>query len=270
MTGGVSADAFLLDVTLASGARTRLVLRQHGDRHCGHDASLEYHLLKRLRSLGMLVPEPLGFAEGGDDHHPYVLLQHIEGSTEIPLGVVKTRIQKIASQLVAIHGVETREMPELPQRFDPVPELLDFLPGDPQWDQLRSTLSHLKSAPFDGEGVLLHGDYWPSNIIWQKDEIAGVIDWEDAAIGDPFYDVACGCLELRYMFGTWGSAAFGKAYAAYRPVDPFRLALWQAYVAAAGTQSMEAWGLEPERVDAMRKIVVQSIREAGNILLAKF
>ena len=266
MTGGVSADAFLLDVKLANEMQEKLVLRKHGDRHCGHDARVEYQLLERLHSLGLPVPKPLGFAPAAEGRHPYVLLRYIDGSTEIPHEAAAAHIEKMATQLLAIHELATDTLPKLPPRFDPIPELLDFLPNDPDWSDLRSKLSLLGSAPFGGEGVLLHGDYWPSNVIWRHDEIAGVIDWEDAAIGDPLSDVACACLELRYIYGEPGSAAFRRSYAARRPIDPFRFALWQAYVAAAGNQSMGEWGLAPKRVEAMRKTALASIREAADVL----
>ena len=267
MTGGVSANATLLDIELPNGSLCKLVLREHGENHCGHDAALEFQLLKHLHSLGVAVPKPLGFGSGdGGDQHPYVLLEYIAGSTDIPSSEAEARITTAANELVLIHGVNTDLLPKLPPRFDPLPELLDFLPEDAEWDELRSHLLRMKSTGFIGQGVLLHGDYWPSNIVWKGEKLAGVIDWEDAAIGDPLSDVACACLELRYIYGDWGAQCFLNAYSARRQVDAFRLALWQAYVAAAGNQSMGEWGLKPSRVQTMRKVALDSIREAGQIL----
>jgi len=40
-----------------------------------------------------------------------------------------------------------------------------------------------------------------------------VIDWEDAAIGDPLADIACCRLELRYKFGQEAAQRFTRAYA---------------------------------------------------------
>jgi aminoglycoside phosphotransferase (APT) family kinase protein len=33
--------------------------------------------------------------------------------------------------------------------------------------------------------VLLHGDYWPGNILWRDGTIEAVVDWEEAQFGDP-------------------------------------------------------------------------------------
>jgi aminoglycoside phosphotransferase (APT) family kinase protein len=38
--------------------------------------------------------------------------------------------------------------------------------------------------------VLLHGDFWPGNALWRDGALVAILDWEDAAIGDPLADVA--------------------------------------------------------------------------------
>ena len=48
----------------------------------------------------------------------------------------------------------------------------------------------------------MHGDFWPENVVWNGAAIAGIIDWEDAAVGDPLSDVATARVELRYKFGA--------------------------------------------------------------------
>ncbi len=267
LAGGVSADATLIHIEGPTSSLRTLVLREHGDSHCGHEAVLEFQLLGRLHSLGVTVPKPLGFGGGnGTNQHPYVLLEYIEGSTDMPLSVAEVRITAAAEKLISIHALKTESLPKLPLRFDPLPELLDFLPDDAEWEELRSNLLRMNSTAFAGTGVLLHGDYWPANIVWAGGKLVGVIDWEDAAIGDPLSDVASACLELRYIHGDWGAQCFLNAYSTQRHVDPFGFALWQAYVAAAGNHNMGGWGLEPSRVQAMRKVALQSIREASHVI----
>lgn len=267
LTGGVSADVTLLDVELASGEATYIVLREHGPSHCGHPAKLEYQLLRSLSDLGLAVPKPLAWGEADDIHrHPHVLLQYLEGSTDIADSDAEKCIRMMAAELVAIHNVTINALPELPLRIDPRPELLDFLPDEVEWHTLRSLLTNMRSTVFAGKPVLLHGDFWPRNVIWRNATFVGIVDWEDAAIGDPLSDVACACLELSYLYGNWGSQCFLDAYRETQLVDPVRLALWQAYVAAAGNLSMANWGLEPNRERSMRQTATNSIREAARIL----
>lgn len=265
LTGGVSADVTLLEIALADGSQRKVVLRAHGERHCGMPLATEFELLRAIHAAGLPVPEPLGKDEGLSIlEHPYLLLDFVEGSTAIPPMHVGERIDAMARQMVVIHAASPADLPPLPSRIDPVPELLGFLGDAAEWESLRGALRQLGNCPSTGARSLLHGDYWPQNIIWNGGTIAAVIDWEDGAHGDPISDVACACLELSYLYGEEGAARFLAAYQEAQPIDPFRFALWQAYVAASGLQSMGNWGLPPERVDSMRNVARATIRQAAS------
>jgi aminoglycoside phosphotransferase (APT) family kinase protein len=80
-----------------------------------------------------------------------------------------------------------------------------------------------------------------------------VLDWEDAAIGDPLSDVACCRLELRYVLGASGAEVFTRRYAQQTQLPLAELPVWDAYVAAAALASMGTWGLAVEREARMRR-----------------
>jgi aminoglycoside phosphotransferase (APT) family kinase protein len=40
-----------------------------------------------------------------------------------------------------------------------------------------------------GENVLLHGDVWPGNLVWDGDTCVGLIDWKTAGVGHPGVDL---------------------------------------------------------------------------------
>jgi len=269
LEGGVSANVTLIEIETLGGETRKCVLREHGSRHCGHPAKLEFDLLSALHKLDLPVAQPFAFHAGdGAANEPWVLIEYIEGETPNPVDKPGGRIDTMAEQLCALHSAATETLPDLPLRIDPQPELLEFLPEGAEWNGLRQTLLRLGPQPFSGTLALLHGDYWPANIIVRDDAIEAVIDWEDAALGDPLSDVACAQLELRYIHGEWGAQRFAAAYAGQRPLDPHRFALWQAYVAAAGASNMGQWGLPPEQVAAMRAVALQTIREAARALSA--
>jgi aminoglycoside phosphotransferase (APT) family kinase protein len=56
--------------------------------------------------------------------------------------------------------------------------------------------------------ALLHGDFWPGNLLWLDGRRSGVLDWEDAALGAPVSDVACCRAELNAMFDQAASDRF--------------------------------------------------------------
>jgi aminoglycoside phosphotransferase (APT) family kinase protein len=45
----------------------------------------------------------------------------------------------------------------------------------------------------------LHVDHWSGNILWHKNEISAVLDWEEAAYGDPAIDVAYARMNMFLM-----------------------------------------------------------------------
>jgi aminoglycoside phosphotransferase (APT) family kinase protein len=58
----------------------------------------------------------------------------------------------------------------------------------------------------------MHSDYWPGNLLWQGDQISAVVDWEEAACGDPGYDVAYAEMHLHLLGLETAAQAFLEAY----------------------------------------------------------
>ena len=268
MTGGVSADVYRFDLTLSDGAKKQVILRIHGETHDGHEAELEFRLLEALHKVGVSVPRPLAIdASCTILEHPYLIITFVEGSTCMDQSMVETCIRSMVEGLISVHETPKEALPRLPSRIDPVPELLSFLPIGAEWNDFREFLSKLKSSPFTGSDVVLHGDYWPSNLIWSGGRIAAILDWEDAAFGDPLSDVACACLELRYIYGKEGMVLFKNAYAERCSIEPSRLALWLAYVSAAALKYIGDWGLESNRETNMRQTAYDTLKESASSLL---
>lgn len=268
LAGGVSADVHRLDLNLDDGDTTSLVLRAHGASHSGHSADLEYQLLLALHQVGVPVPEPLLVDVSGSLlADPFTVMAYIEGTSAVPAGQEDQHIEVMAEVLTMIHGVTAADLPTLPARNDPIPEVFDYLPEGPEWEELRAHLRSLTDTAYMESPKLLHGDFWPENLLWQNGAIAAILDWEDAALGDPLSDVACCRVELRYKFGKASMEKFTQAYARHQIVDLERLALWQIYVAAAAQRFMGEWGLSPTLESHMRTEALASIREAGAALM---
>jgi len=272
LVGGVSADVYRLDLSVANGPDQSVVLRAHRASHSGHPAELEYQLLTSLRQKGLPVPQPLEVdASCTTLAQPFLVIEFVAGSSEIPQAQRAQYITAMAKQLADIHNASPIGLPTLPARLDPLPELFDFLPAGSQWEALRAYLLTLSGTHYTATPKLLHGDFWPENLLWQNGAIVAVLDWEDAAIGDPLCDVAACRVELRYQLGAEAMDEFTEAYSQHLPagtsIDAKRLALWQVYVAAAAQKYMGLWGLEPAREAHMRSEALASIQEAGAVLM---
>ena len=96
---------------------------------------------------------------------------------------------------------------------------------------MRNALNAALPRKTRNPSVLLHGDYWPGNILWQNDTLVAVIDWEDAALGDPLSDLAITRLDLRWIFGTAAMKTFTEKYLRQVKLDITDLPVWDLYAA---------------------------------------
>jgi aminoglycoside phosphotransferase (APT) family kinase protein len=165
--------------------------------------------------------------------------------------------------LADVHRVPLANAPPLPEREDPIAGLLEFLPA--AHEALRAKL--LRDPPrLTIRRSMLHGDFWPGNLLWRGRELVGLLDWEDAALGDPLSDVACCRLELRYKHGPDAAERFTEQYASRARMAVDELPVWNAYVAAAALTSMGQWGLEPTLLAHMRDEAQAALRTAADRL----
>lgn len=263
LAGGVSATVHRLELRLLDGSQRQLVLREHAANTTGLPASVEFALLRALHRYGLPVPEVFAV----DDScavlpHPYLLMAMVAGASGVASAQAARSRVVMCDMLQRIHALPVTELPGLPLRVDPLAEVFDFLPTDARWNSLRERLTDEPAATYEGARVLLHGDFWPENLLWRDGELVAVLDWEDAALGDPLSDVACTGLELRYRYGFDGMAQFIETYSRSQVVDRRRLALWQVYGAAAAQRFMADWGLPQEQEQHMRREALATLAEA--------
>ena len=271
LTGGVSADVHRVDLD-NGGAPRSVVVREHGERHGGHSASTEFALLQALHESAVLVPKPLALDTSKTIlEHDCLVIEYIAGDSGFPSAEVNHYLARAADTLAGIHKTVLpglSALPELPDRLEPLPEVFDYWPEGEQWQQLKRFLQQHDWPLFSGAHSLLHGDFWPENLLWKNGELAAVLDWEDAAVGDPLSDLAASRVEFRYRFGQQGMQIFTGAYSRHQTIDSTRLALWQIYVSAASQHFMCDWGLPVERVQHMRTVALSTIKEAGEALMS--
>ncbi len=60
-----------------------------------------------------------------------------------------------------------------------------------------------KQEPPQGEGSLLHGDLNDHNLFAQDGRLTDIIDWEDAMVGDPIFELAGWCCFMGHPEEEW-------------------------------------------------------------------
>lgn len=241
LAGGVSARVTALDVVL-DGTIQRIVTREYGERDLAAKADVaahEFALLDSLHKHGFPVPHPLHHERG-------VLLQTFaKGDNGAEVGADPVQL---AHFLARLRGLELAGLPLRPLAH-PTP---NAIPDDALGEsRIRAALAGLDRPP--GRSVLLHGDLWPGNTLWNAGQLTAVLDWEDAARGDPLADVGNTRLELLFFEGWEAMTAFTNAYVAQTHADLTALPYWDLRAALRPCGRLAGWGLEPETERTLRE-----------------
>ncbi len=222
----LSRRATALQIRTATGAEQELILLTHGERDLArnpHSARDEYRLLRALHGEGLPVAMPLHL----DTAHapPFFITARLPGA-------VKTTapIEPLAEALQTIHAVDWRrlELGFLPRARTLLNHDLETRGQSNRRIQgaLHAALPKLRENPT----VLLHGDFWLGNLLWEARALRGIIDWEDAMLGDPLADLGKCRLELLWAQGKRAMTAFTTAWLAQNPaLDACNLPFWDLW-----------------------------------------
>ena len=267
LTGGVSSEVFLIEAK-QNKTKIKLVLRYEAGPPSKNDIKNEFNLLQALANTNIPSAEPL-FIDTSCKilDKPFMLLSFLEGDINIPNTDNLDLITKMADQLRSIHSINPALLPDLPIQIDPIEGLLKYLPKGVEWMEIKNYLSSLKNTAFEGQRVFLHGDFWPGNILWAKDQIVAVIDWDYAAIGDPISDLAVSSLEMRYEFGKEGMNQLCEAYLKHSMIDNSRFSLWLISIASSTLHFINQWNLSEAKKNLIKTEALLTIQEESQSLL---
>ena len=263
LEGGVSAQVTALEIAYPNGETERLVVRRHGenDRNTNRDiATDEFRLLNLLEREGLAVPKPIFVDQSGDIlATPCIVVGYIDGSTETASIATSDLTGQMAAYLADLHriGPASHDLSFLPALTDRLKRIRMHAPDSGTMSPIEARIHQELASPrphshTNGRHALLHGDFWPGNILWRDHQIAAVIDWEDAAVGDPVFDLASARLELFWMFGEDAMAAFTTEYASRSTVDLEHLPFWEICAALDPMHHLSEWGYDPVTEAAMR------------------
>jgi aminoglycoside phosphotransferase (APT) family kinase protein len=241
LTGGISAQVVALEIERTNGDRHRLVLRRHGEIDRSRNPQIaadEFRLLRLLQSAGIAAPAPVFLDEScALLPTPYLVMEFIDGETDFAPENPAELIVQLADQLTRIHRLDAdrHDLSFLPHMTEQFTRRLSTRPAtlDDSLSEgrIRDALGPNWPPPPRNADVLLHGDYWPGNMLWQDGALAAVIDWEDAARGDPLGDLANARLELLFFYGPDALHTFTDRYLAQAPLDTTDLPYWDLAVA---------------------------------------
>jgi aminoglycoside phosphotransferase (APT) family kinase protein len=241
--GGISSAMTAFTIS-SNGESRNLILRQPNDwtlANVPYVVRKEFDRLGALHRGGLPVQAPF-FCDETDSHfgRPGLVIEYIDGSPDLNPLDLSNYLNQLARQLANIHHFD----PNTPGLALPEAAVHEFErfrdgrvpPADPafQVDRIWATLSDLASPQTRNEPVLLHGDFWPGNILWRDGSLVAVIDWEETRAGDPLLDLSISRLDLWWVFGRRAMETFTECYLAVNPLNPIDeslLPLWDLWAA---------------------------------------
>ncbi|MDV7764737.1 phosphotransferase family protein [Peribacillus sp. CSMR9] len=275
LKGGISAQVTGLEMLQSTGRIIRMILRQHGDNDLKRNPNIaadEHRLLGILKAAGLPVPKPYYIEQSCEVFsRPCILIEFIEGKPDFTPSNLNDHILQLAINLAKIHHVDCAKLPLsfLPKLENSYGEMLDSKDGAILDETLNLSLirdllkSYMPLLPMNKE-VILHGDYWPGNILWKEDKLVSIIDWEDSGLGDPLADLANSQLEILFHFGMDAMSDFTIQYKSMMPELNFtNLPFWQLF-AALRLSDFPEWGLEKSKENSWKKRHKSFVRQAIN------
>ncbi len=256
LLGGISAQVTALEIVRPGGETQTLVLRQYGAyRLESHPqiAAQEFAILQTLHRQGLPVPEPYFVDDTGAVlGTPCLVMEFVAGEADFAPADLDQLLQHTAAQLAQIHRADARGLESLGGTGTGYRARGSELDDSLQEGRIRAVLEPLGTIPRRNPPVLLHGDYWPGNVLWQAGRITAVIDWEDAAIDDPLDDLSNSRMEFNWAYGMAAMQQFTQAYLALNPLDTTHLPHWDLAAALRPAGRLESWATSPEELLAMQ------------------
>jgi aminoglycoside phosphotransferase (APT) family kinase protein len=255
------------------GAHVAVVVRRYGEYWQRIDPAAvvrEFKLLAVLaKNPSFPAPRPLLLdVEGGPFGAPTVVMSRLPGRPELAPRDLHGYLQQMAETLAILHRVPVEACDFLrdqraivsgrlsasPQTADPLEQAI--------WEAVLREWQRISAEP-DEPRALVHGDYWPGNLLYRRGRLSGVIDWEQPRLGDPSKDVATCRADLWVLFGQAAADEFAALYesAAGRRLSNMRF--WQLLNSTYAVPQMPEWAVAYRvlgRPDLTTDVAVERVR----------
>lgn len=239
LEGGVSSLMTLVEVK-APGLPSRVVLRRLGEYAREHDPDSlrrELVVLRRAREAGVPAP-PVLFADLDGEllGEPLLVLEYLDGEVAGRVANPEAFAAEMADAMAAVHRIDTTGW----GLASPGP-LRAPAPEAERPILMRAHAALLPHLEAFSPTTLLHGDLWPGNLLVREGRLVGILDWEDARLGDPLIDIAIARLDLVWLYGEASAEAFVARMREHREIPTRALALADLYASLRPGPYLDLW-----------------------------
>jgi len=250
LTGGLDNTMDVLDVTNVDGSCRRVVLRRYGPWRTGANVlEREITALRVAARGGVPAPEALWFDEAAIFEQPTIVISYIDGEPVLQPQHSLDWADQMATALAQIHAISLTpaEQAKLWDLHDSLfleiresgitDRFLAHVLGQELWNLRKLALDRVEL----GQSTFLHRDYHPGQVLWRDGRLVGVVDWQDAAFGDPASDVAYCASDLTYCGFPEAADRFVETYRSITGRDLASLPFWNAVALGRPLPDIAQW-----------------------------
>ena len=224
-------------VAIDDGSERRQAVLKVGHPHDPEGFRTEVAALTLAGERGVPTPRLLATDLVGTAVGRPVLLQSVvSGTSKIPVEASTDRLRATGACIAPLHSITVPASGELLLRTRPI-SASDFARGRRLGEAETTPLlaaadERIQALPLPaGQTVLVHGDLWQGNLLWDDGSVTGIIDWDMAGVGHPSLDLAALRLDavLLHGFGAEEPVLAGWQQATGVPAEA--LPYWDAVAA---------------------------------------
>jgi aminoglycoside phosphotransferase (APT) family kinase protein len=224
--GGLDAATYALDIDIG-GERRELVARIF-TLPVHRDGAAARRYWKAISGIPVdapvLVPRPVYLdSEGALVGLPCMVMTRLPGTPLARPANEDSWIDQLAGAVASIHDVDVTRLPadyaRGPNPVELVEKRLTYWSPKILKDLWRDAAGALRSAAprvISNGTVLTHGDFWFGNTLWSDERLTGIVDWDDAQINDPGFDIGYARGDLQLVHGGNAPDRFLAGYEARR------------------------------------------------------
>ena len=200
LTGGIISAVHRVSVSMPSGDRRYVVLRQYErDEHAL--IAREAHALAAVARTAVPAPTLIAYDASGESAggHPSLLMTRERGDVFLTPADEDSWLEQIATVLATIHSLDLEAPPY--ERWGAIAERPP--PSSARdlrlWREVKRVLSEREpSVPH----TFIHRDFQHFNMLWARERLTAVIDWTWTSLGPREADVGHCRLNLAVLFGA--------------------------------------------------------------------
>lgn len=181
-----------------------------------HLAAQEAQTLGILAEFDLPVPRLLAVDPLGTECDvSAVLMTRVPGRIDFAPRDLHAFLRALAAPLPALHALGPRDGMPLYYPYFTERGRFDEPPAWVRTPDLWRKAYRLVEEPWpDAAPTLIHRDYHPGNVLWQRGRLSGITDWVNASVGPAGIDAAHCRVNLAALFGVDAAEEFRRAYEA--------------------------------------------------------